>query len=167
MKTFKKISQRQKRSISKKSSDLNDAILKLKEKIKRDPVVIEKFKEYNVPLDKIDSIDVSFCPLDVSAKTKDKKIYLNIKLFGSDAQAEHYLVHELVHYLQQSTGSLTKEDMSDDYLDRPAEEEAFSAQIDYKEEHESPEEAERYVDNLLDYHGVKGKDREEKKKDLL
>ena len=48
--------------------------------VKKDPAVVEKFKEYNMSIDKIDNVHVEFEDLDVSAKTKNKKIYLNRKM---------------------------------------------------------------------------------------
>jgi hypothetical protein len=79
----------------------------------------------------------------------------------------HYLVHEIVHYLQQTTGKTKGHKEVKDYLDKPTEEEAFEAQIDYKRREESPEDAVEYTEDLLDYHKIKGKEREEKEEELL
>lgn len=146
----------------------NDKIVrKMKERVKRDPKVISKFKEYNIPISDIDIVHVEFCPLDVSAKTKDRKIYINEHLLtDSDQDPTHYLVHELMHYLQQVSGSV-KRNSADDYLDKPTEEEAFKAQIDWKKRREGHDEAEEYTENLLDHHDLDGKKREKKKKELL
>ena len=54
-----------------------------------------------------------------------------------------------------------------DYLDLPSEEEAFKIQLEYKEREEGEESAEDYVEGLLDHHKIKGKEREEKKQELM
>jgi predicted metal-dependent hydrolase len=143
----------------------------MRDLVKNDPVIIEKFKEYGVSLDDIDDVHVEFCDLDVSAKTKDKKIYLNKSMLADDSPVKdptHYLVHELIHYLQQSTGkNMNKHRKDEEYLDKETEEEAFKAQVDFKKREESEEEAEEYVENLLDHHDMKGNDRKEKREELL
>jgi hypothetical protein len=171
---MRKLSQRQIvfNKISKHSkNDVDSFVKKMKETVKKDPIMIEKFKEYGVPLDDIDSVCVAFCPLDVSAKTKNKKIYINEDMLADDSSVKdptHYLIHELVHYLQQKTGkNLQKHKKEEEYLDKETEQEAFEAQIDFKKRKESPEEAEDYVDRLLDHHDIKGKERKEKKEELL
>jgi hypothetical protein len=160
----KKISNRDEASIERYIHDMKDFV-------QHDPEVIAKFKEYDVPLKEIWDVRVSFCKLDVSAKTKNMKIYLNEEMLSENSKVKdptHYLVHELVHYLQQKTGkNLSKLKADDDYLDKPTEEEAFKTQIDFKKRVESPQEAENYVNNLLDHHDLHGKKREEKKEDLL
>jgi hypothetical protein len=142
----------------------------MRQKVKQDPEVQKKFKEYGVPLDKIDAVHVEFADLPVSAKTKDKKIYLNRKMLDADSDVKdptHYLAHEIVHFLQQWTGNTSGHKQVKDYLEKPTEEEAFEVQIDYKKRHEGEEEAERYTEDLLDYHGVEGKERKEKKEELM
>ena len=54
-----------------------DYVNSMKSRVKKDPAVIDKFEEYGIPIDEIDNIHVEFKELDVSAKTKDRKIYLN------------------------------------------------------------------------------------------
>lgn len=171
-----KLSYRHKQKLLKLSkrakSDLNEVIRLMKDRVKKDPAIIEKFKEYDVPLDDIDNVHVEFCPLDVSAKTKDKKIYLNEKMLANDKDPEsndptHYLVHELMHYLQQLTGKKCKGPKDANYLDKPTEEEAFQVQIDFKKRIESPDEADEYLEGLLSHHDLEGKERKEKKEDLL
>jgi hypothetical protein len=78
-----------------------------------------------------------------------------------------YLVHELTHYLQQTTGKMKGHDADVDYIDKPTEEEAFKAQIDYKKRNESPQEAKEYTEELLDHHDLDGERRERKEKKLL
>jgi hypothetical protein len=78
----------------------------------------------------------------------------------------HYLVHELTHFLQQSTGNADDEP-EEDYLEKETEEEAFETQIDYKKRNEGLGEANKYTEDLLDYHKYKGKERKEKKDELM
>jgi len=78
-----------------------------------------------------------------------------------------YLAHELIHYLQQSTGNIQGHQEVKEYLDKPTEMEAFEVQEDFKKRHESPEEANKYVKELLDHHDIDGNERTEKKKELL
>jgi predicted RND superfamily exporter protein len=142
----------------------------MKERAKKDPIVIKMFKEYGEPIEDIDKVEVSFVPLDVSAKTKNKKIYINESMLNDDSDVKdptHYLVHELTHYLQQTTGKTHGHKEVSDYLDKPTEEEAFKAQIDFKKRNESPEEAEKYTEDLLDHHDLSGRERQKKKEKLL
>ena len=160
------------KKLSKRSEkDVEKFIQEMRETVKNDPAVIEKFEEYGVPLDDIDKVHIEFCKLDVSAKTKDKKIYINEKMLDDDSKVgdpTHYVVHEIMHYLQQKTGKVDKQEQEGkDYLDKPTEEEAFEMQVDFKQREESPAEAERYVSQLLDHHDIDGKDRKKKKEELL
>ena len=170
---MRKLSQRQvihRKLSSKDKSSIDRFIKEMKETIKKDPEIIAKFKEYNVPLSDIDIVSVGFCPLDVSAKTKNKKIYLNEEMLNDDSKVKdptHYLAHEIIHYLQQLTNKNLAKNKADDYLDKPTEMEAFQTQVDFKKRHENEEEAENYVDRLLDHHDIEGKERKEKKKELL
>jgi hypothetical protein len=142
----------------------------MKECVKKDKAVIEKFKEYDVPIDKIDDVHVEFADLDVSAKTKDKKIYLNREMLNPDSKVKdptHYLAHELTHYLQQLTGNTAGHQSVEDYLDKPTELEAFQVQVDFKERHEGEDEADEYVEDLMDHHDIDDEgERKEKKKEL-
>jgi len=123
----------------------------MKECVKKDKAVIEKFKKYNVSIDEIDNVHVEFTDLDVSAKTKDKKIYLNREMLHPDSKVKdptHYLAHELTHYLQQVTGNVAGHKSVENYLDKPTELEAFQVQVDFKERHEGEDEADKYVEEL-------------------
>lgn len=171
---MRKLSKRQVifRKLSKKDEKSVESFIKeMKETVKKDPEMIAKFKEYGVPISEIDYIFVEFAPLDVSAKTKDMKVYLNEEMLSEKSKVKdptHYLIHEFVHFLQQKTGkNLSKHNTEDSYLDKPTELEAFKSQVDFKERTESPQSAEKYVENLLDHHEIDGKDRKEKKEELL
>jgi hypothetical protein len=182
---MKKLSIRQKHKISKRDLDslvhlvknkrkyneeeVSKIIKLMKDKVKKDPALISKFKEYKVPIETIDNVEVSFVPLDVSAKTKNKKIYLNESMLCADSKVKdptQYLVHEMIHFLQQFTGNTQGHEKSE-YLDKDTEIESFKTQVDYKKRNEGKEEAEEYVDDLLDYHNLDGKKREQKEKELL
>lgn len=150
------------------SRDDSAIIKKMKEVAKNDEEMISKFKEYGVSIDEIDSVPVAFCELDVSAKTKNKKIYINSALLRKNEDPTHYLIHELVHFLQQFTKkNLNKGNAEDSYLDKETELEAFKSQVDFKKRNEGEEEAKEYVSDLLDYHDVDGEERKEKKEELL
>ena len=151
--------------------DTDRLIREMKDAAKIDEELVKKFQKYNIPIEEIDDVHVEFCNLDVSAKTKNMKIYINEQMLEEDSPVKdptHYLIHELVHYLQQKTGASKKmKQKSEDYLDQDTEQEAFEVQVEYKKENEGEGEAERYVEQLLNHHDVKGKERKEKVEDLL
>lgn len=149
-----------------KREPVENIIRRMKKQVKKEPSVKEKFNEYGVDLGVIDGASVTFCTLDVSAKTKDKKIYINERFLDDLDNAASYLCHEVIHLAQQISGNLQGANAKD-YLDKKTEIDAFEAQLDYKEEHEGRGEAEKYVDNLLEYHKVPRKERKEKKEELL
>lgn len=159
------------KKISRREKVNEDAIIEhMKKCVKKDPAVIQKFKEYNIPIDKIDGVFVKFDDLDVSAKTKNKKIYLNRKMLNPDSEIKdptHYLAHELTHWLQQTTGNTAGHQYVKEYLDKPTEMEAFQVQIDFKKRHEGDEEADEYVEELLDHHNIDNKKEREEKTDEL
>jgi len=157
------------KKISKRDSIDEDAIIKkMKEDVKRDPAVIEKCKEYGVSIDDLDDVHVEFADLDVSAKTKDQKIYLNRKMLEPDSEVKdptHYLAHESIHWAQQVSGH-TNGHKVDDYLHKPTEQAAFQVQIDFKERHEGKGEADKYLSELLNHHNKDGKERQDIKEKL-
>lgn len=144
-----------------------ELIKKMKKEVKDEDSFLEMCKKYNVSPDFVDSVHISFEPLDVSAKTVNGKIFLNEKLLDQDFDdAMRYFQHELTHVCQQAAGEVDGKTPKADYLDDPNEQEAFQYQLDYMEEH-TPEEVDDYLDKLLDHHNIKGKEREEKKDVLL
>jgi hypothetical protein len=72
-----------------------------------------------------------------------------------------------MHWLQQTTGNVAGHKTVDEYLDKPTEMEAFQVQIDFKERHEGEEEADEYIEDLLDHHDIKDKDEREEKAEEL
>lgn len=152
---------------SKDSKVLLEAITSL---LKDNAIVQELFKKFDVPLEKIDSIPIEFQEMEVSAKTKKGKIYINESLLsdGDFSEDVHYIVHEIVHWLQQIYGDKTKYPKSNDvhYLDLPSEIEAFKYQIKFIGSFQSADDAEQYVSDLLDFHEFKGEDRAIKASEL-
>jgi len=157
-------------SKNEKIDNYEESISYLINLLKEHPQVKLIFSRYKMPLDLIHEIPIDFKELDVSAKAKDGKIFLNKKLIadGNFVDDLHYIVHELVHVLQQHTGAVN--DYGDlsryDYLDNPLEIEAFNEQIKFISAYKSPEEAEEYLQNLLDFHKFEGFKRKNKELEL-
>lgn len=149
---------------------LNRMIKKMREFLKKDETTKKMFKEYEVEIEEIDYIPIRFGKLDVSAKTDHGVIILNYKLLtdGDFFKDFSYGVHEITHWLQQTTGTkATKSSDDGSYLDNPYEQEGFQNQIGYIADNFGEEQAEDYTDNLLDYHEVDNKKEKEDKKDKL
>lgn len=72
-----------------------------------------------------------------------------------------YVVHEMVHVMQQEAGKVKGKVDKDEYLDDENEQEAFQAQIEYMDDHESPEKIQQYLEDLLDHHDIQGPKREQ------
>lgn len=145
---------------------LNRMINKMREFLKKDETVQKMFKEYEVDIEEIDYIPIRFGKLDVSAKTDHGIIILNYKLLtdGDFFKDYSYGVHEINHFLQQTTGKkATKSSDDGNYLKNPYEQESFTNQVGYIADNFGEDEAEKYVDNLLDYHEV---DNNKEKKQL-
>jgi len=142
-------------------------IQKLKMALKKEKEFIEKCEKYDRRPNFIDDVKVSFQPLDVSAKTINGEIILNESLLEKDwVEQMRYLLHESTHVLQQEAGQVNGKVDKDNYLDDENEQEAFQAQISFQNKHEGPEEVQEYIENLLDHHDIKGKERKEKEKML-
>ncbi len=150
---------------------LNRMIKKLRDYLKKDGVVQSMFKEYGVDIEEIDYIPMMFGNIDVSAKTDHGIIIYNYKLLtdGDFFKDFSYGVHEMTHWLQQTTGDkATKSSDDDDYLDNPYEQEGFQNQIEYIANQFGEDEAENYVDDLLEHHEVDSdKEFKDKKETLM
>lgn len=145
-------------------------IARMKKFLKKHPIVIKMFKEYDVPIEELDLIPMKFDDLDVSARTDHGIITFNIKLLADgDFHKDYmYAVHEIEHFLQQTTGDGPTQGAEDgDYLENPYEQEGFQRQIEYLDDMYGEDEAENYVDHLLDHHEVKDSDEREEKKEKL
>lgn len=145
-------------------------INRAKKFLKKNQVVIDMCKEYDLDVDIIDLIPVKFGDLDVSARTDHGVITLNYKLLcdGDFFNDYHYLVHEQKHFFQQCFGDKPTQGADDgNYLDNPYEVDSFQRQVEYIDDMLGEEEAENYIEHLLDHHDVKGKEKEDKKEELM
>lgn len=143
---------------------------RVKKEIKDHPVVKRMFKDYKVPMVEIFLIPMCFKDdLEVSARTAHGCIYFNSSLRDNGFKdQEHYMVHEIFHYLDQCTGMTpTNGSEAGEYLDNPEEIEAFQNQLEFIHEKQGPKDAEKYVNRVVDHHDLKGKKREKKKEQLL
>lgn len=139
----------------------------IRQSLKKDSVVLELLKKYNKDESFIDNIVIKFARnLGTSAKTINGVIYLNLEMLKDPVEDYiHYVVHELTHVLQHSTGACGF-DSDKDYLDQPTEMEAFKNQTKYKKQTQGPEEAKRYLQQVFDRHKLDNKERREKLEEL-
>lgn len=139
----------------------------LRKKLRKHPIARRLCDKYDEKPNFIDSIPIKFEPLDVSAKTVNGEIILNSKLLDGEYRDNmRYLIHEFVHCLQQDNGKVDGDKGDGDYLDDPNEIEAFQAQIDFMEDCYDEKEIQQYLDQLMDHHDIKGKERKRKIKQL-
>jgi hypothetical protein len=149
---------------------LNRMLKKMREYLKKDGVVQEMFNEYGVDIEEIDFIPMRFGKLEVSAKTNHGVIIFNYKLLtdGDFFKDFSYGVHEMTHWLQQTTGNKpTKSSDDGEYLDNKYEIEGFTNQVEYIANQFGEDEAENYVDDLLEHHEIDGKKYNDKKEELM
>lgn len=149
---------------------LNRMIKKLKEYLRTDETTLKMFKEYGVDIAELEYIPMMFGNIDVSAKTDHGIIIYNYRLLtdGDFFKDFSYGVHEMTHWLQQTTGSKATTSSDDgSYLDNPYEQEGFQNQVVYIADQFGEEEAENYVDDLLDHHDIESKKEIKDKKETL
>jgi hypothetical protein len=149
---------------------LLEMINKVRARVKNTEEVKNIFKEYKIDLDEIDYVPMCFKDLDVSARTEHGCIYFSYDLIedGDFEDDDHYMVHELTHWAQQTSGTKPTSGSTDDsYLDNPNEEEGFQYQAQFIENTRGEEAAKDYVNKLLDHHDLKGKERKDKKEEIL
>lgn len=150
--------------------DKKEILAQIVSLLKEHHLVKEIFDKYDVDISYFDKIPISFKDLDVSAKAKNGHIYINSSFLedGNILDDIHYIVHEVTHILQQITGSVTtkNEVKNKHYLDDPSEIEAFKNQIEFIDSYKNEDEADKYVDDLLDFHDFKGESRKRKRKQL-
>jgi hypothetical protein len=145
-------------------------INRVKNSIKNDKVFKDMCAEYKLDTSIIDLIPMKFGDIPVSARTANGIITLGYKLLtdGDILSDSHYVVHEVLHYLQQCYGDRPTQGAAEgDYLSNPAENQAFQVQLEYLQDHFGKGEAERYSEHLLDHHNKKGPERAELKEELL
>lgn len=149
---------------------LNRMIKKLKAYLKTDETTLKMFEEYGVDIEELEYIPMMFGNLDVSAKTDHGIIIYNYRLLtdGDFFKDFSYGVHEMTHWLQQTTGAKATTSSDDEsYLDNPFEQEGFQNQVVYIADQFGEEEAENYVDDLLDHHDIESKKEIKDKKETL
>jgi len=149
---------------------LDRMIKKMREYLKKNDVVQKVFEEYGVSIEELDYIPMMFGELDVSAKTDHGVIIFNYKLLTDADFFEDfsYGVHEMTHWLQQTTGNkATKSSDDGSYLDNPYEREGFSNQVEYIAEQFGKDEAEQYVEELLDHHEIDNKNKRDELESVL
>lgn len=160
--------------IAKKNKfDLEDEIRllsKIKKSLKENDLAKEICKEYDFQIDIVDGIPLDFeDDLEASAKTLDSRIILNSNLMDENFDIiMRYAIHELVHALQHMRNLSRKDKYKNkDYLDRPDELEAFQYQVQFDKEERGMDEAEEYVDELVEFHEIPKDEANKKKKELL
>jgi hypothetical protein len=143
-------------------------IQKIKKQIKKEESFLGKCKEYNRDPSFVDDVKIDFKPLDVSAKTVNGDVIINEQLLekGDWDDIMRYVTHELCHVLQQEAGKVDGVTDKEDYLKDENEVEAFGVQVEYMDEHVPEKELQEYLEDLLDHHGVEGKERKKILRDL-
>lgn len=146
---------------------------KLKKRVFQNDVVKDIFDKYDIDDIEADLIPMCFAKIPVSARTDHGIIYINIDLAkdGGIEDDDHYIAHEVTHFAQQTTGNKpTPGSTEDNYLDNPIEQEGFRNQTKYISDTKGEEEAEEYIEMLLDHHSnsdADDKKREARKDKLL
>lgn len=150
---------------------LRQKINKVREIIKDHDVVKDMFEDHGVDISEIDLIPMCFAEIDVSARTDHGIIYFNISLLDSEDgfdDDDHYMVHEITHFLQQTTGSKPTKGAEDgEYLENEFEIEGFQNQVEYMADVADENTAEEYVEQVLDHHEYDGAKAEDKKDELM
>ena len=161
-----KLSQRDDKHLQQKAkSDL----AKIRAALKKEPIVHQMFKKYGRDLNEIDNVSIQFVrDLGVSAKTVNGKIYLNAEMLDEDWKDYfHYAIHELDHYCQHRSNKCVENSNEGNYLDNPAEIEAFKEQLKYRKKTEPKSTINEYIKDLFNKHDIPKDERPEKKKELL
>ena len=153
----------------KKHSELLNILNKVRNRIKNSDVIKDMCEEHGVGVDYLDLVPMGFADLEVSARTDKGCIYFNYKLLDDGFENDdHYMVHELKHHFQQCHGDGPTEGSSDgNYLDNEFEQEGFQAQTEYIDETRGSDAADKYVNQVLDYHDVPQVERKDRKDKLL
>lgn len=149
---------------------LNRMINKARKYLKENEVWQRICKEYDEEPGIIDLIPIKFGNLDVSAKCDHGIVILNYKLLcdGDFFKDFSYLVHECSHWFQQCYNDKPTQGADDgDYLHNEFEQEGFANQVEYIADQFGEDEAESYVDNLLEHHDKDGKEKKELKEVLM
>lgn len=146
---------------------------KIKKRVFKHDVIKDMLKKYDIDEEELELIPMCFAKIPVSARTDHGIIYINVSLAedGNFEDDDHYVAHETTHYCQQTTGDKpTPGSTSDNYLDNPIEQEGFRNQTKYIADTKGEEEAEEYIEKVLDHHSNDARDddkREDRKDKLL
>lgn len=158
-------------SSKKKNNRLTEVeiLAKLRSFLANSSLAKEICREKNLSETFLQGVPISFDDMKESAKTVNSNIYLNRKLADKPLDMiKRYLIHELTHAVQHVVEPGVSAKMKKkEYLDKDTEVEAFQNQIEFQKSREGKEATEKYVENLLDFHDIKGKKREDKKDELL
>jgi len=133
-------------------------------------VYLDLCEEYEVDPGVIYLIPMCFSDLEVSARTEHGVIYFNYKLLDDNdfSNDDHYMIHELTHVFQQCFGDgPTHSEPGEHYLDNEFEQEGFQNQTKYISDIKGDDEAEEYVDKVLDHHEIPQKERKKRFKELM
>ena len=155
---------------SKSKKYIKNQINKIKDFLKNDETMQKSFADHGVDIEWIEYIPVKFDYINVSAKTDHGVVILNYKLLFNNNFEEitGYALHEFIHYLQQCFGEEGTQSSNDgNYLDNPYEQEAFKKQIEFIADNKSKEDAEDYVEQLLDHHDINSSNERKEKSDIL
>jgi hypothetical protein len=146
-----------------------ELLSRIRSELKKSQIAKEICKEHGFDIDIIDGIPIDFSDeIETSARTVNSAIELNSQLMDEDFEVMmRYAIHELVHALQHMKMEGMEAFEGHEYLDRPDELEAFQYQVEYESEVNGPDEAEEYVDNLIEYHEIPPESQQEKKEELL
>jgi hypothetical protein len=133
----------------------------LKKRVFDSDVVKDMLDEYGIDRSEINLWPICVAKIPVSARTDHGVIYINVDLLIDEngnvredvEKSDHYLPHEMTHTCQQTTGNkATPGSTEDNYLDAPTEQEGFRNQTKYISDTQGDEEAEDYVEQVLDHH---------------
>lgn len=146
-----------------------ELVAKIKRELRNEEIALDICKEYGFDIDILDGISIEFADdLEASAKTVDGAILLSSNLIEKDFEVMmRYAIHELVHAMQHMKITSLKEFEGQEYLDRSDELEAFQFQIEYEAKAVGEEEAEEYVDDLIEYHEIPEDEAGDKKERLM
>lgn len=149
------------------NKNLLSKIQSAKDLLKKDPTFISMCKDFKVKPNIVDLIPMRFGPIDVSAKTVKGIIILNNKLLQNDNFTNnlHYLIHEINHFLTMQNRP-TQSANQGTYLDNKDEIDAFKYQIEHIDDIFGSNQAEKYINHLLDHHEVDDIDWDDKKEEL-
>ena len=143
-------------------------VQRLKNELKKDDVLQKICDDFDFDVKEIDLIPVRFAPIDTSAKTDAGIITLNTDLLKNETldKVLSLLLHEIYHAISQLDEPTQSAD-DGDYLSNPEEVSAFQHQLEYYEDKVGKEKTEEYVEQILDHHDEKGKERDKKEDSLM